>query len=44
MAYVCLHCKKEVKTLEKNFVRCPYCGYRVLAKKRSSLAKEVSSS
>lgn len=33
MAYVCLHCKKEIKALEKNFVRCPYCGYRVLAKK-----------
>ncbi len=42
MAYVCLHCKREIKTLEKNFVRCPYCGYRVLGKKRSSLAKEVT--
>lgn len=43
MPYICLHCKREIKTLEKNFVRCPYCGYRVLSKKRSSLAKEVSS-
>ncbi|MHB1829958.1 MAG: Rpo12/RPC10 RNA polymerase subunit family protein [Candidatus Micrarchaeaceae archaeon] len=41
MAYVCLHCGKEVKSLEK-FIRCQYCGYRVLAKKRSALAKEVS--
>ncbi len=41
MPYVCLHCGKEVKSLEK-FIRCPYCGYRVLAKKRSSLAKTVS--
>lgn len=43
MSYICLHCKREIKSLEKNFVRCPYCGYRVLSKKRSSLAKEVSS-
>lgn len=41
MAYICLHCKREVKSLEK-FIRCPYCGYRVLVKARSSLAKEVS--
>ncbi len=41
MAYVCLHCGKEIKNLEK-FIRCPYCGYRVLSKKRSSLAKEIS--
>ena len=41
MPYVCLHCKKVIKVLEKNFVRCPYCGYRVLSKQRSSLAKEV---
>jgi DNA-directed RNA polymerase subunit RPC12/RpoP len=44
MPYICLHCRKEVKALEKNFIRCPYCGYRVLSKKRSTLAKEVSSS
>ncbi|MGC8479815.1 MAG: DNA-directed RNA polymerase subunit P [Candidatus Micrarchaeia archaeon] len=42
MAYVCMHCGKELKTLEKNTIRCPYCGYRVLAKKRSSLTKEVN--
>ncbi len=41
MPYVCLHCGKEVKTLDK-FIRCQYCGYRVLAKRRSSLAKTVS--
>ncbi len=40
MPYICLHCAKEVKNLEK-FIRCPYCGYRVLAKRRSSLAKSV---
>ncbi len=43
MAYVCIHCGKKIKKLEQNFIRCPYCGYRVLAKERSPLAKEVSS-
>ncbi len=43
MTYTCIHCGKEIKNLEKNFVRCPYCGYRVLSKKRSSLARESSS-
>ncbi len=43
MAYVCLHCGKKIKELEHNFIRCRFCGYRVLAKERSSLAREVSS-
>ncbi|MDE1855945.1 MAG: DNA-directed RNA polymerase subunit P [Candidatus Micrarchaeota archaeon] len=42
MGYVCLHCGKKVKTIGPNFIRCPYCGYRVLAKERSALAREVS--
>ncbi|MGC8676338.1 MAG: DNA-directed RNA polymerase subunit P [Candidatus Micrarchaeia archaeon] len=42
MEYVCLHCGKTITKLEKNAVRCPYCGYRVLAKKRAPIAKEVS--
>lgn len=42
MAYVCMHCGREIKALEKNTIRCPYCGYRVVAKKRSSLAREIS--
>jgi DNA-directed RNA polymerase subunit RPC12/RpoP len=37
-----MHCHKETKTLEKNAVRCQYCGFRALAKKRSSIAKEIS--
>ena len=41
MAYICMHCGKEVKSIDK-FVRCPYCGYRVLAKKRSTIVREVS--
>ncbi len=43
MPYICMYCGKEIKNLERSTVRCPYCGYRVLAKKRSSLAKEVKS-
>lgn len=41
MAYICIHCGKEVKSTDK-LIRCPYCGYKVLAKKRSSLAKEMT--
>ncbi|MGB9732850.1 MAG: DNA-directed RNA polymerase subunit P [Candidatus Micrarchaeia archaeon] len=41
MAYVCLNCGKKIKDIS-NFVRCPYCGYRVVVKERSSLAREVS--
>jgi DNA-directed RNA polymerase subunit RPC12/RpoP len=42
MAYVCLNCGKKAKSIEKSFIRCQYCGYRVLAKERSSLAREIS--
>ncbi len=42
MAYYCLHCGKKIKQLETKFIRCQYCGYRVLAKERSSLAREIS--
>ncbi len=41
MAYLCIHCGKEIKSLERNNIRCPYCGYRVVSKKRSSMAREV---
>ena len=41
--YICWKCKKEIKELDSKFVRCPYCGCRVLFKKRQSVAKEVSS-
>jgi DNA-directed RNA polymerase subunit RPC12/RpoP len=42
MAYVCMHCGKEVKALEKNSTRCQYCGYRALEKKRSAIERKVS--
>jgi len=40
--YVCWKCNKDVKKLETKFVCCPYCGCRVLFKKREPVAKEVS--
>ncbi|MGC8538391.1 MAG: DNA-directed RNA polymerase subunit P [Candidatus Micrarchaeia archaeon] len=39
--YICLHCGKEIKQFEENFIRCPYCGYRVLSKARSNIPREV---
>ena len=43
MPYICLHCGKEMKSMEKNNVRCTYCNSKALAKKRSGLAKEHKS-
>ncbi|MGC8586075.1 MAG: DNA-directed RNA polymerase subunit P [Candidatus Micrarchaeia archaeon] len=41
MAYVCAHCGKKIKD-PGQFIRCPYCGYRVLIKARPNIPKEVS--
>ncbi len=41
MAYVCSHCGKKIKQLDQ-FVRCSYCGSRVLVKGRPSLSVEAS--
>ncbi len=41
MAYVCTHCGKKIKQIE-NFVRCPYCGSRVLVKSRPNIPRDVS--
>jgi DNA-directed RNA polymerase subunit RPC12/RpoP len=41
MVYVCAHCGKKVKQLD-NYVRCSYCGYKVLVKARPSVPREVS--
>jgi DNA-directed RNA polymerase subunit RPC12/RpoP len=41
MAYVCAHCGKQIKQFD-SFVRCTYCGFRILVKKRPNIAKEVS--
>jgi DNA-directed RNA polymerase subunit RPC12/RpoP len=42
MGYVCLHCGKKFKELGHGFIRCQYCGYRVLAKERAPIAREIS--
>jgi len=39
--YICQKCKKDIKELDSKFVRCPYCGWRVLYKGRVPVAKEV---
>lgn len=41
MAYVCLNCGKEIEDI-KYFISCVNCGSRILVKRRSNLAKEVS--
>jgi DNA-directed RNA polymerase subunit RPC12/RpoP len=41
MAYICAYCGKKIKQLD-NFIRCSYCGYRILVKSRPNLAREVS--
>jgi len=40
--YVCGKCKKEIKSLDDKYIRCPECGHRILFKKRPPTAKEVS--
>ena len=39
--YKCRKCKKDVKQLDTKFVRCPYCGSRVLYKMRQPIAKDI---
>lgn len=41
MAYVCAYCGKKIKQLD-NFVRCTYCGYRILIKGRPNLSREIT--
>lgn len=41
MGFVCSKCGKKVKQFE-GFVRCSYCGSRVLVKDRPNIAKEVT--
>jgi len=40
--YICLKCGKEFDESQLSVmmtIRCPYCGYRVIAKTRSSEVK-----
>ncbi len=40
--YACLFCKREIKPEEiKKRVRCPYCGGRIIYKKRPPILKHV---
>lgn len=42
MRYVCGACAKDVNTEEiKKRIRCPYCGNKVLFKKRPDIIKKV---
>ncbi|MEM7819376.1 MAG: DNA-directed RNA polymerase subunit P [Candidatus Aenigmatarchaeota archaeon] len=41
MPYVCLKCRKEIEIEDK--IRCPYCGFRILAKPRTPFRKRVIS-
>ncbi|MCD6279406.1 DNA-directed RNA polymerase subunit P [Candidatus Micrarchaeota archaeon] len=42
--YICGNpkCRKEIKVLDPKFIRCPYCGYRIVYKKRAPIAREIS--
>jgi len=37
--YKCLKCKKEFEMEER--VRCPYCGFRIIAKMRQKFRKRI---
>jgi DNA-directed RNA polymerase subunit P len=40
--YKCLNCGKEVEPERvKDKIRCPYCGYRILVKQATKVAKKV---
>jgi DNA-directed RNA polymerase subunit RPC12/RpoP len=38
--YKCVNCGKVIKE-ELTKVRCPYCGFRILAKERPKTVKKV---
>ncbi len=42
MPYVCTNCGKKIKALDTGFVRCQYCGSRVIVKSRPNIPREVS--
>ncbi len=41
MPYVCTGCGKKIKQLD-GFIRCQYCGSRVIVKSRPNISREVS--
>lgn len=40
MGYICAKCGKKVEGID-NFVRCTYCGSKILLKSRPNIAREV---
>ena len=46
LTYECVKCGAEVKTEELELrgggIKCTFCGYRVLKKKRAPIVKRVS--
>ncbi|MEA3294852.1 MAG: DNA-directed RNA polymerase subunit P [Euryarchaeota archaeon] len=42
MSYICTRCKRVVEIdYESTGIRCPYCGHRILIKKRPTLIKKM---
>ncbi|NLI62863.1 MAG: DNA-directed RNA polymerase subunit P [Methanosarcinaceae archaeon] len=42
MTYYCIRCKREMDiNYEQPGVRCSYCGYRLLVKKRPQTIKRI---
>ncbi len=41
MGYACSRCGRKVKLIDQ-FIRCTYCGSRVLIKERPNIAREIS--
>jgi DNA-directed RNA polymerase subunit P len=40
--YLCLSCKKEIEYEQiKDKIRCPFCGYKVIMKKRPKIVTKV---
>jgi len=43
--FICLKCKRMIdpSTSEMRRIRCPFCGYKILAKARPKVIKSVLS-
>jgi DNA-directed RNA polymerase subunit P len=41
MEYICFQCRREIKLAELKKIRCPYCGGKILIKKRPEIIKKI---
>lgn len=42
MIYICFDCRNEINSTEiSKRIRCPYCGGKILFKKRPEIVKQV---